>query len=80
MLNTHPQIPVNKQRLPTISYWRPLCAGKWVDQPNVAVYASNGDPGPNDDTVMTLTLASNPVYKNSSGTLQPLLLSLKSLD
>ena len=58
----------------------PLCAGKWVDQPNVAVYASNGDPGPNDDTVMTLTLASNPVYKNSSGTLKPLLLSLDFLD
>ena len=41
-------------------------AGKWIDNPNVALYASNANPGQNDDNVITLTILSNPVYNSGA--------------
>jgi hypothetical protein len=50
-------------------------AGKWIDNPNVAIYASNANPGPNDDTVVTLALLSNPIFSSGTGASLHLLLT-----
>lgn len=47
-------------------YWPALLSGKWIDNPNVALYASNSNPGPNDDNVITLTILSDPVYNSGA--------------